>query len=169
MSTRPLAALAAGLVACVALSGCTVSGGNGAHDVLLGAKADGAATTLRYQIGNSAPVTVQPNPSSGGSAGTSVDLRVRAGTHVSILGTAGAVASPDITCTVAVDGIVRATTTALQPAGVPLLTPVSCQTATYVLHRPYGINRVLEIVAFVLCLLIVITAIGALFVPRRRP
>lgn len=136
--------------------------------MLLGAKATSGVATLRYQIDNHTPVTV-PAGTSDTSAGTSVDLRLRAGTHVAIVGAAALLTSPDITCTVAVDGVVRATRTTSQPTDVLLSNPVTCLTDAYVVHRPYGVSRVFEIAAFVLVLLIVFAAVAALVIPRRSP
>jgi hypothetical protein len=166
MRIGPSAAGGAALVACLAVAGCGGGAGSGRHDVLLAAKGTSGQASLRYQVDDHQPVTIQAD--AGTTAGTSVDLRLKAGSHVAVLGTATDITTPGITCTVAVDGIVRATQFSAQPTDVLVSTPIGCETSAYVGHRPYGINRVLELLALVVCLLIVLAAVVALVLPRGR-
>lgn len=107
-------------------------------------------------------------------------VTVRSGTHVSITGGApvnsngvGLVASGNgplpstdsFTCTIAVDGIVRASQTTAVALGAPVPT---CTAAGYVGVRPFQLTRLLEYLAVGLCLLIVVVGFAIQLTPQRR-
>jgi hypothetical protein len=167
VNTRRLAAGAAGLLSCLVVSGC----GGGAHEVLLASQADSGTVTLTYQIDDRHPVNVSSQQKANDSAGVitaSVDLPMKTGTHVRITGSSSSTSATAVSCTVAVDSAVKEARISTAPATGTLATPLRCATEAYVGHRPYGLNHIFEVLAFVVSLLIVVAALGSLVVNRRR-
>lgn len=165
MRSQRLALGLATAALCLGVSGC---GNGGTHQVLLGLQASVGHDQLQYTINDNAPQTVTSQTSSAGDSVATVSLRLKTGTHVAIAGSETTPASPALTCTITVDGVVKATQIEGQPTTGSINTPLQCGAAMYVGHRPYGVGHVLAIAAFLLSLLIVVGALGSLVVSRRR-
>jgi hypothetical protein len=167
VGTRRLAAAGVGLLGCLALSGC----GGGTHEVLLAGQSNTGTVTMTYQVDGHAPITINSAPASNDSdsvATASVDLAMKAGAHVRITGTASTTSASTVSCTIAVDAVVKEAHIATAPATGRAATPLRCTTEGYISHRPYGLNHVFEVLAFAASLLIVAAALGSLVVNRRR-
>jgi len=167
MRTHRLAAGVAGLLGSLALSGC----GGGTHEVLLASQGDAGQVTLTYQIDGQKPVTVTSAPGAATSAGAvtaSVDLPMKTGTHVRIKGSAASTETSTVSCSIVVDTVVKQAHIATASPSGGLSGPLGCAADAYVSHRPYGLNHVFEVLAFVVSLGIVVAALGSLVVSRRR-
>jgi hypothetical protein len=167
------------ITASLLLGGLTIAGCGGPilatrsaarlHDVRFDVRSTEDTVGMTVRVDHRAP---QATNSSTESATT--DAEVRRDARVSLAGGPstgsvsvhlGAAAVPNqITCTITVDGVVRATQTVT--GGVADLP--TCAVSGYVGHRPFTGLRVLALLAVLLSLAIVVLAIGALVVPGRR-
>lgn len=167
MRTRRLAVGAAGLLGCLALSGC----GGGTHEVLLASQGNAGTVTLTYQLDGHKPITVTSQPAASGTdavATASVVLTMKTGTHVHVSGAATSPSASILSCTIAVDSVVKQAHLATAAADSTNNKPLDCAADSYVSHRPYGLNHFFEVLAFAVSLLIVVAALGSLVVSRRR-
>jgi hypothetical protein len=82
-----------------------------------------------------------------------------------ISGTGDVIPTDSFTCSIAVDGVVRITHLAQSPFGAR---PPTCSATGYVGSRPFQLRRLLEFIAFALCLLIVIFGIAVQVMPTRQ-
>jgi hypothetical protein len=111
---------------------------------------------------------------------SSTTVTVHSGTHISVTGGApvntsgigliangkGPLPTTDtFTCTISVDGVLRATQSSAVAMGEPVPT---CTAAGYVGERPFQVSRLLEYLAVGLCLLVVVVGLGVQLAPHRR-
>jgi hypothetical protein len=152
----------------------------------------GSAPALAVEAGGSLTCAVVTNSTSGSTpAGTQVcpprstenlakfattTVKVAGGTKVSmnggpplgsytISGTGDVIPTDSFTCSIAVDGVVRVTHLAQSPFGAR---PPTCSATGYVGSRPFQLRRLMEFIAFALCLLIVIFGIAVQVMPTRQ-
>jgi hypothetical protein len=126
------------------------------------------------KVGATPPPCQQANINKSRFAATTV--KVSSGTKVSmtggppigpytISGTGTVLPTDSFTCSISVDGIPRISHVAQTPFGT---TPPTCSATGYVDHRPFQLRRLMEFIAFALCLMIVIFGIAVQIMPSRR-
>jgi hypothetical protein len=178
---RPARLAAAMLFGALALSGCAnnqvikADSSHGLHTVRMTVSSTDIPAHLTYQLGHR-PEMAAPVSSSTVTKFASATVKMPSGSKLSMTGgppagpysltdTGTVLPTDSFTCAITVDGVLRVTNVVSTPFGA---TPPTCSASGYVGRRPFQVRRLLEFIAFGLCLLIVIFGIAVQLRPGRQ-